>query len=471
MSPATKIEELLRALDPLTEELDHRNARRCDVVWAEVLAHNAPRRSRTRRWRLIGVSSMATAAAAVALMIGLLPGTAPPGAAAAQLRNAATTNAELAALPALGSGQYYYQSSLDEMVCDFSLLPEGYDAVVHYVIGATVQSWTDGNGQGASKLTYLPVGKGGTGWQTPYDEEIYKKAGSPTNLCTSKTGQSGGSSAVVQDGQVLSAGLPAGTITTSRLVRHQSIVNLPTDAAEIAALLANGQWNPTTLSVSPTPGPCPIAGSTTSGCDTVRQLELLDAMLILPNTSAQLSTVLYQVLSQMPGVTSTPSSTDLGISGTKFSAPGSPLSIVVDRTSGTLLSTELDGLSPYVHDAVVPVTTNFGPVVVVDGVESTTPNPSSTNGYTAAVTPVPAANASHVVWVAWAARQRVAMRAYYLLSTMFPVPPTRGCTVSRPRLTPTTSTGADGIPRGLVLYAITMKVKCSLSGTNGTVRL
>jgi hypothetical protein len=459
MSPDTNIEEMLRALDPLTEELDQRNARRRDVVWAAVLTHEAPRRNRTRRWRLIGVSSMATAAAAIALVIGLLPGTAPLGAAAAQLRDAATTNAELAALPVLGHGQYYYQSSLDEMVCDFSLLPEGYDAVVHYVIGATVQSWTDVSGQGVSKLSYLPVGQGGTGWQTPYDEEMYKKAGSPTNLCTSQTAQSGGTSAVVQDGQVLSTGLPAGTITTSKLVGHQSIANLPTDAAQIAALLANGQWNPTTLSVSPTPGPCPIAGSTTSGCDTVRQLELLDTMMMLPNTSVQLSSVLYQVLSQMPGVTSTPYTTDLGISGTKFSAPGSPLSIVVDRSSGTLLSTELDGLSPYVHDAVVPVTTNFGPVVVVDS-ESATPGSSSTNSFTLTTVepPRPAANASHDVWVAWAARQREEMQALNLLSAFIPGP---GCAGSRATIMPTSSTGAGGIPRGLVIDVISVTVRCS----------
>ena len=56
----TNLDDLLRGLDPLGEELDRVNAGRRDAVWAQVVAQEAPARPRIRHRGLIGDGSVAT---------------------------------------------------------------------------------------------------------------------------------------------------------------------------------------------------------------------------------------------------------------------------------------------------------------------------------------------------------------------------------------------------------------------------
>lgn len=444
--------ELLEATNPVTTTPSHNVEQAWSTFQSTTWTSKQPWR------RPVTYAGLGTLAAAASVIVAtVLPVTQTTNAVAAQLRTAAKTNTELGILPAISAGQFYYQSSLDNLVCTFTL--PGSNAAVNYVIGATVQSWTDESGQGKSTLTYLPEGQGGTGWKSQADQQAYLNAGSPTNPCTTSSPNSSHYGAVVQDNQLLSVGQPAGTTTTSDLVGSHNLDNLPSNASQVAAILANGQWNPITLSVNPAPGACAIAGPGTNGCDTSQQLSLLGTMMTLPDASARLSTVLYQVLSQMPGVSSEPYTTSLGMTGTRYFAPSSPLSIVVDQSSGILLATETSSASPLsVNGDVVPLITNIGPIVVVDGPDSTTPSAIRGVSPTEALMPMPAANASHDTWVAWAARQREAMRILNLMSTLTPTP---GCKINSAVLTPVVNTGAGGIPKGLITSAITVTGSCA----------
>ena len=415
MTPNSNLDELLRALDPLSDELDQENARHRDEVWTQVIAQREPTRSRIRRRRLIGASSLATVGAAIALVVGLLPGSAPPSAAAATLHQAALADASSVALPTLASGQYYYQEAQVTMTCEFAGTKAlGSDPWIAYISKGTMQSWTATDGSGQIVITPTPVNEGGSHFATSADQSKWvaqgkpfvpcalagasnQLGGNPANANTQSTYGGSATSVVGYGGFGFILGmaqvatpvtvngnpesLVIGAGQTKYLSQGVNITNLPGNVGQIASMLANGEIN-TDGSVSSTPKVCPVDAvpNAAPGCDTNQQLALIEQLLQLPEASAKFGSVLYEILAQMPGATVATNTTDsFGNTGSTVTVPlggsvtsDSEFQVVLDPTSGALLSsTALSRVAPdgttsatYSPEAAI----SYGPISVVQGI-------------------------------------------------------------------------------------------------------
>lgn len=408
----TNLADLLRAIDPLSEELDQANARHRVAVWSQVVAQEAPARPRVRRRFLIGASSLVVAGVASALVVGLLPGATPLSAAAATLRHAALADTSSATLPSLAAGEYYYQEARVTMTCEFSGggAASGFPWIT-YVSEGTMQSWTSSDGSGQIVITPSPVNEGGSHFATPADESEWIAQGKPFVPCAlaNPSNQLGGNASNanqlgshkgVTDSMVGYAGfgfilgiaqnatttgatgsLVIGAGQTKALSQGANITNLPQTVGQIASMLAAGEIN-TDGSVSSTPQICPVSGPANAapGCDTHQQLALIEQLLQLPEASAKFGSVLYDILAQMPGATVATNTTDsFGNVGSTVTVPldGLPTSpsefqVVLDPTSGALLSSTalsrvgVDGTisSTYSPEAAI----SYGPIAVVQGI-------------------------------------------------------------------------------------------------------
>ncbi|MFY9784080.1 MAG: hypothetical protein WAK12_11175 [Acidimicrobiales bacterium] len=413
MTPDTDLEELLRSLDPLSEDVHRENARHQDSVWARVLAQVSPSKRRTRR-RLIALGSIATVGAATALVVGLLPSGSPLNATAATLHRAALDDASAMALPTLGAGQYYYQETQITLTCSFAgMTSSGWGPWVTYDANATMQSWTAPNLPGQISITPTAIGQGGSHFATPSDEANWVAEGKPFIPCSFQgpptlpnstiTGASPSLSPIPAEPESIESFngfgfmLPAqntpaptpGSLGSGSPVSANSLLALPNNASEIQTMLANGEINPDG-SVSTTPQVCPMdaAAGAAPGCNTNQQLTLIEQLLRWPEASAKLGSVLYQVLEQMPGATAAANTTDsFGNTGTTLTVPdggsanrGEEFQVVLDPATGSLLSSTLLGNTnpngttnaTYSPGAAL----SYGPVDVVSGVGTL---PSSTN--------------------------------------------------------------------------------------------
>lgn len=415
MTMNSNLEDLLRSLDPLTEELDQKNELRRDALWATVLAEQAPTpaRPRVQRRRLIGVGSLAAVGAAAALVFGLLPGTAPLSAAAATLHQAALVDASAATLPPLAAGQYYYQQAQMSMVCQFAKAGGSSDnSWITYVSKGTMQSWTSPTSTGRIVITPTPVNEGGSHFATPADEARWIAEGKPFVPCAlmnstnalignpanaNPGGSKGGFAASVSGysglGFVLGVaqqatpvyvnGAPLSLVLSGSqnpsLSSGTNVTVLPSDVAKIESMLANGEIN-TDGSVSSSPQVCPLdaAPNAVPGCNTDQQLALIEQLLQLPTASAKFGSVLYNILAQMPGATVTTNTTDsFGNIGSTVTVPvggslataTSEIQFVLDPTTGALLSsTALSRVAPggatYSPEAAI----SYGTISVVQSI-------------------------------------------------------------------------------------------------------
>jgi hypothetical protein len=412
MTIDNNLEGLFKAIDPLNTELENRNATHADAIWSNVLASTQPTRHKRRRLSYIGAGSLATLATAAAVLVGTLPGTAPLSAAAAILHQAALADASSATLPTLAAGQYYYQEAQVSMVCQFAKAGGSSDNNwIAYVSKGTMQSWTSPNNAGQIVITPTPVNEGGSHFATPADEARWVSEGKPFVPCAlanasntmvgnpaNANSQSsyGGFAASVsgysgfgfilgiarQATPVYVNGIPISLILggsqSAALNAGTNVTNLPSDVAQITAMLANGEIN-TDGSTSSTPQVCPVDAGTNAapGCNTDQQLSLIEQLLQLPEASAKFGSVLYDILAQMPGATVAANTTDsFGNTGSTVTVPVggsaaaiSELQVVLDPNSGALLSsTALDRVAP---DGTVSATyspeaaISYGPISIV----------------------------------------------------------------------------------------------------------
>lgn len=414
MTPNSNLDDLLRALDPLSEELDQENARHRDAVWTQVMANGAPTLSRRRR-RLIGVGSLATVGAAIALIISLVPATIPLSAAAATLQRAALADASSATLPTLADGQYYYQESQVTMTCEFTgTKATGANPWIAYISEGTMQSWTSSDGSGQIVITPAPVNEGGSHFATPADESKWVAQGRPFVPCAlaSADNQLGGNPANVNRqstyggfatsvagyggfGFILGFSRVATPVTvngnhnalvigagqTKILGQGANITKLPEDVGQIASMLANGEIN-ADGSVSSTPQVCPVdtVANAAPGCDTNQQLALIQQLLQLPEASAKLGSVLYDILAQMPGATVAANTTDsFANTGSTVTVPvgglatsESEFQVVLDPSTGALLSSTVlsrvgvDGVTGSTYSPEASI--SYGAISVVQGI-------------------------------------------------------------------------------------------------------
>jgi|GEM_PF-1855674 hypothetical protein len=412
MTIDNNLESLIKAIDPLSDGLQNQNATRADAIWSNVLASTQPTRHKRRRLSYIGAGSFATLATTIAVLVGTLPGTAPLSAAAATLHQAALADASSATLPTLAVGQYYYQEAQVSMVCQFAKAAgSSNNNWITYVSKGTMQSWTSPSSAGQIVITPTPVNQGGSHFATPADESRWVAEGKPFVPCAllnssntmvgnpanaNSQSSAGGFAASVsgysgfgfvlgiaqQATPVYVNGIPVSLILngnqSTALNAGTNVTNLPSDVAQIAAMLANGEIS-TDGSTSSTPQVCPVdaVANAAPGCDTNQQLSLIEQLLQLPEASAKFGSVLYDILAQMPGATVTANTTDsFGNTGSTVTVPVggsaaavSELQVVLDPNSGALLSsTALDRVAT---DGTISATfspeaaISYGPVSVV----------------------------------------------------------------------------------------------------------
>ncbi|MGA2036203.1 MAG: CU044_5270 family protein [Acidimicrobiales bacterium] len=303
----------------------------------------AVREARRRRRTILG----GMAAAGVLLAAAALPDTLigrSPSAAALVLDEAATAATSQAPLPPLGAGQYYYQANIELQGCAMQL-PDG--TFVRYSEPDTHKNWVASDGTGSVQLVADPGGR----WVTPQDQARWQAAGSPRNDCVQTTGM-----------------LPSSS--------DAAILALPTDPKVLGSLIAQGRVDDIGQIV-PSPGHCtpsqttPGAATRADYCTTERQFDLVNNLLGSPVAVKKLGAVLYQILSQLPGVEVVGTRTDaLGRAGTAVEDPSSGDVIVLDPSTGTLLETQSlaqAGSPDGITSGTVVGSTTFGPVSVVNG--------------------------------------------------------------------------------------------------------
>ena len=376
MTISEKLDELLQALDPLTPELMVRNANECESVWENVRQHRSHSRRATHRRLLFGTGSLAATVSMAAAVIVLVSGSAPVSAAAATLNAAARASRPAATLPLLAVGQYDYQNNVVNAQCAF-YLPD-LTTIVHYNSAATVQVWTNAMGDAETVSTPSSEGANGAGWATPSDESEWIVAGSPYNPCA-PISTTNAQPANYTGGPVVSLGvdnisMPA--LTSDSIDSNDSnsvIENLPTDPNTLQMQLAQ-QFGPASL----------VAVGSNSGVQSTEFTLICNMLMSLPDASARLAPVFYEVLADLPGVVINGNYTDaLGRVGSLLQQPASGGSVVINQTTGTLLETFQAipkmaspslPLGTYLDNEPLSSTT-YGPISVVNG-SGTEPNGS-----------------------------------------------------------------------------------------------
>ena len=410
MTPNMNLEDLLRSLDPLTQELDSENATHADAIWEKVQSLSLLPHRHSRRWRWVGAGSLATAGVATALVIGLLPGTSPISAAAATLRHAARADAAAAALPALTLGQYYYQEAHIAVTCVYTTTPDsGAGVTMTYVSEGIMHNWTTANGVVETTVAPTAMDEGGSHFVTAADQSAWIAAGRPfincplaQNSATDGTGQ--GTTTVEMDawGFVqrfaklfkVSTFEGGGQPFDFFAVAGDVLVRLPANVPQIATLLANGQitqWGlvlaspqvcPTTVKpLLPVKGEKSAPATTTTGCDVNQQIAIIEQLLQFPGAAQKLGSVLYDIAAQMPGATVTPNVTDnFGATGSLLTIPlassagptttsgTDALEILLDPTSGALLSTTVVSPGGATSSGTSTSAIGYGPIGVANGI-------------------------------------------------------------------------------------------------------
>lgn len=357
------LEEVLRALNPTIYGTPVETQAYEDRIWQNIVTAlrepSSPRIRRVRRARRywgLGAFS-ATVATVVSLLIAL--GGTPISAAAATLKAAAKSDAHAAALPPLLAGQYYYQSSQVSLVCQFS----GTDAPANeppltYIANGTLQSWTTSDGTGKVVITPSAIDGDGSHFASAADEARWIALGKPFIPCAlgdasnpltgnpsnSDTTSTQGGYSTSLSGYVGFGFFLSSSSQTSLLSASTSINNLPQSASAIATLLANGQIN-LDGSLNPSPQTCPLVnslGDAPIGCTASEQLGILEPLLSLPDASAKLGAVLYQVIAGLPGATLAGDvSTGNSVTGSVVKVPGGSgetFEVVLNQQTGALIS-------------------------------------------------------------------------------------------------------------------------------------
>jgi hypothetical protein len=380
------LEDLLRAIDPVVGETGAAEDRCEDQIWQSIANSLGPTKppNTARKW---GAGVLAVFVVVAAILLTTLVGH-PTSAVAASLNAAAVADAPAAAFSPLAAGQYYYQESQVSLVCQFRSPNQSLgSAPLTYTSDGTIQTWTKAVGSGDGKVLITPsaIGTGGSHFATATDENRWIALGRPFIPCalanasnqlgenpanTEIQGTRGGSSTSVSGNSDFGFSLAADS-ESAILSATTRINQLPTNMTETLTLLARGQIN-INGSVSSTPQMCPVvaaSSSSSSGCTPSEQLGMVEQLIALPDASAKLGSVLYEVLATMPdaklaGLVATPSGA-VGTAVQVQQGTGEVFEVVLAATTGTLLScSELQTQ----NGASTPIATiNYGPVQTVAG--------------------------------------------------------------------------------------------------------
>lgn len=348
--------------DPMTRFAERDPARQLpardtDAAWRdllEMIEAPVPRHSRRRVRSLIALSSFGLVGGAVTLVVATMSVT-PLSAAAATLQRAAHLDASAASLPVLGPGQTLTQGEEVSTICQVSSpsMVQGATPIT-YLAAGTVTSSTDSAGQSTVTITPGALGADGGHFASATDEARWVAAGRPFIPCAlgdasnqfagnpanSNQGSAyGGYSATVSGFGGFGFTVSSSPSTIDGFVAR--VNELPSDPAQLASMLAAGEVAPDGTT-SPNPQVCPLTPSaTTTGCDATQQVEIAAQLLQLPDASAKLGAVLYQVAATLPGSRLVGTvTTPLGASGTGVVVPlgtEETLELVINPSTGSLL--------------------------------------------------------------------------------------------------------------------------------------
>ena len=245
-----------------------------------------------------------------------------PSSASTLLNEAAVRAALEPQIPPLGPGQYFYQQTVTLQNCTF-ISPAGQGASTEfvYITPMVVETWTTANGSGIERST--PQGPGH--FQTAEEATRFASSGL-TNGC-------------VQVAHTRS--IPAST------PQHPGVAALPTNPQTLEALIASGRLNDVGQ-VAATATTCPSKNGAAPQiyvngevCSVAAQFDIVNNLLASPEGPAKLGGVLYQVMSELPGVKIIGTRTDaIGRTGTAVEDPSSGDVLVLDKTTGALLETQ-----------------------------------------------------------------------------------------------------------------------------------
>lgn len=342
-------EALLRAAVDEIESLNHEIHESWSLQHSNASAHacdsrsilHSSNRSRVRR-RRVAVAAAVMTAAAVLIAVLVVPGSPigrSPSAAAAVLTQAATSASSQPPLPALRPDQYYYQANIEQQLCT---MPLSGGTFVNYLGPDTHQNWVAANGTGSVRL----MADSGGHFLTAQDHNAWEAAGSPPNECDQ-------------------------TSPLLPLTSDLPILSLPTSPTTLGTLIAQGRINDIGQ-ILPTGGHCDLSNTPSMGlCSTAWQFDLVNNLLTSPVAVSKLGSVLYEILSQVPGVELIGTRVDaLGRSGTAVEDPTSGDVIVLNPTTGVLLETQTlatGGTTYGVTPGTVIGSVTFGAVSVVNG--------------------------------------------------------------------------------------------------------
>jgi hypothetical protein len=239
----------------------------------------------------------------------------------------------------LGPDQYFYQANIEQQLC---AMPLSDGAFVNYLGPDTHQNWVAANGTGTVRL----VADTGGHWLTAQDQNSWEAAGSPPNECDQ-------------------------TSPLLPLASDLPILSLPTNPTTLGTLIAQGRINDIGQ-ILPTAGHCTLSTTASTGlCSTAWQFDLVNNLLTSPVAVSKLGSVLYEILSHVPGVELIGTRVDaLGRPGTAVEDPTSGDVIVLNPTTGVLLETQTLAMGGTTYGATpgtVIGSVTFGAVSVVNG--------------------------------------------------------------------------------------------------------
>jgi hypothetical protein len=347
------IEDVLRSIDPANANSAPVNQSQSDLIWRMIAPSLVQERThRVRRQRVVGAVGASVAASVVlaATLVG-----APMSAVASTLNAAARADARSAVLTPIGSRRFYYQQSMISLSCQVATPSMSLTATpITYIANGTIQSWTNAQGAGRVVITPSRIGANGSHFATPRDKRRWEALGKPfipcaladsANLLGSKPANAtGGGSSTTLSGFGGFGFFLTSASQTNLVDAATSINNLPSNSAELTAMLSNGEID-LNGSISDSPQACPyLDGSSGSslGCTPSEELAVLEQLIQLPDASAKLGSVMYKVLAEMPGATLVGSvDTSNGTVGTEVQVPtgaDESFDVVLNASSGALMS-------------------------------------------------------------------------------------------------------------------------------------
>jgi len=321
------------------QELDVRAQRLLNRLDKDLLTATPGRRStRVPRVRRIARPRYAVGGSLVAgvavLAFTLTGGLSPSVSSAATfLKSAAKTALAQPNVPSLAPGQYYYEPTIENYSegCQKYTTPvglseltgaDGTGPVLVYVSQLARDEWSAQNNGGAIQMTSI-----GGHFATTAEKAAWASEGSPS--------VAGCAAPATQGLQDIAAPTSGGG----------GVGYLPTNAASLGALLAEGRVNDEGQ-VSASNVYCQttstnVAASSGDACSVVTQFDIASNLLVQPEGPSLVGPALYSILAQLPGVEEIGTLTDAyGRTGTAIEDPNSGTVFVIDPSNGQLLEQE-----------------------------------------------------------------------------------------------------------------------------------